>query len=97
VPGTRHIYHKFVIKTGQRDALASHLKGAGVEVMVHYPSPLHAHPLFAESLPKDGVHSPVAENLAASVLSLPMHPWLTDVEVDFVVRSLAAFMAKIRD
>jgi len=93
-PGTRHIYHKFVVKSGRRDALAAHLKAAGVEVMMHYTEPLHAHPLFAESLPKDGVHSLVAESLATSALSLPIHPWLTDVEVDSVVQSVSHFMGK---
>lgn len=90
-PGTRHIYHKYVVQTNQRDALAAHLKAAGVEVMVHYAEPLHAHPLFAGSLPKGGVKSPVAKGLAASVLSLPMHPWLTDAEVDVVTQSVASF------
>jgi len=91
--GTRHIYHKFVIKTGRRDALAAHLKNDGIEVMVHYATPLHAHPLFAGVLQKGGVVSPEAEKLAATALSLPMHPWLADDEVDRVVSSVAAFCA----
>ncbi len=90
-PGTRHIYHKFAIQTASRDPLAAHLKAQGVEVMVHYADPLHAHPLFAGVLPKGGVKNPVALALAKAELSLPMHPWLTDDEVDFVVKAIADF------
>lgn len=89
-PGQRHIYHKYVIQTPRRDELAAHLKGAGVEVMVHYSTPLHAHPLFADSLPAAGVDNPVASRLAATALSLPMHPWLSDEEVDYVIATAAA-------
>lgn len=89
-PGERHIYHKYVIQTPRRDELAAQLKAAGVEVMVHYGTPLHAHPLFAASLPAGGVNSPVASRLAATALSLPMHPWVSDEEVDFIIATATA-------
>lgn len=90
-PGTRHIYHKFVVQSPRRDALAAHLKAGGTEVMVHYQTPLHAHPMFAAHLPAGGVNSPCAQELAARALSLPMHPWVTDGEVEAVIRAVEAF------
>lgn len=90
-PGTRHIYHKFVIQTPRRDELAAHLKAQGVEVMIHYADPLHAHPLFAPLLPKGGVATPKAAGLAATALSLPMHPWLADEEVERIGAEIANF------
>ncbi len=73
-PGTRHKLHKFVVQSPRRDALAAHLKASGVEVMEHYQTPLHAHPMFAACAAAGGVDSPMARELAARALSLPMHP-----------------------
>ncbi|MGE4263982.1 MAG: DegT/DnrJ/EryC1/StrS family aminotransferase [Desulfovibrio sp.] len=90
-PGTRHIYHKYVVKAGRRDELAAHLRGQGIEVMVHYTDPLHAHPMFAEVLPKGGVDSPAARALAATALSLPMHPWLDEADISAVLEAVKGF------
>jgi dTDP-4-amino-4,6-dideoxygalactose transaminase len=93
-PGTRHIYHKFVIKTQRRDELAAHLKAQGIEVMVHYADALHAHPLFAPALPQGGPSSPNAQALAATALSLPMHPWLTEADIQAVLQAVGGFFGK---
>lgn len=76
----RHIYHKFVIRHPRRKELQEALASHGVQAMVHYPSPLHCHALFADCV--KSVESPLADAFAGSVLSLPCHPFLADAEVE---------------
>jgi dTDP-4-amino-4,6-dideoxygalactose transaminase len=77
VPGAAHVFHQYVIRTRQRDCLARYLAGHGVQTAVHYPVPIHLQPGFA------GVAGSVepldqAERAAGEILSLPMHPALTE-------------------
>lgn len=86
-PGVTHVYHQYVIRvTGEfrltRDELAQYLRDRGVGTAVHYPIPLHRQPAFA-GLAGEEV-CPVAEECAATVLSLPVHPAVSDTERDFI-------------
>lgn len=88
----RHVYHQFVIRTPRRDALRAHLKAAGVGTGIHYPVPLHLQP----ALQHLGHHQgdfPVAEEIAATVLSLPIYPELSDEQIGTVLASVRAFFA----
>jgi len=89
-PGEVHVYHQYVIRTGQRDPLRAHLQAAGVATGIHYPVPLHRQPAwlrrYGESPPL-----PRAERLAAEILSLPVFPDLTDAEVEQVARAVSSF------
>jgi dTDP-4-amino-4,6-dideoxygalactose transaminase len=72
---SQSVYHLYVIRTANRDALAEHLKSQGVATGLHYPLPLHLqncyrHWGYAGSLP-------VTEQVASEILSLPMFPTLT--------------------
>lgn len=80
----RPVWHQYVVRTGDREALQRALAAAGVETLVHYPVPVHRSPAYA------GAHDgalPLCERLAAEVLSLPMGPQLSD---DDVARVIAA-------
>lgn len=74
-PGEQHAWHLFVVTSQARDALQAHLRDAGVETLIHYPVPIHRQPAYAGT-PWPAL--PVAEALADSVLSLPLHPGLSD-------------------
>jgi len=76
----RHVYHQFVIRSRQRDALATRLKQCGVCTGIHYPVPIHLQPAYFDRLPRvvDLSHS---EQAAGEILSLPMFPQLTDEQV----------------
>lgn len=89
---TQHIYHKFVIRHPARDSIREMLHDNGVQCMVHYPHPLHAHELFKNYAV--GVVSPVATAYAKSALSLPCHPFLTTVEVDNVISLIREVIGK---
>jgi dTDP-4-amino-4,6-dideoxygalactose transaminase len=94
--GTRenveHVYHLYVVRVDDRDAVRETLGEAGVESGIHYPVPLHLTPAY-RSLGYGVGDFPVAEELAGQILSLPMHPWLSAEQVEYVVERLAAAVA----
>jgi dTDP-4-amino-4,6-dideoxygalactose transaminase len=92
-PGSRHVYHLFVVRTPERDRLRARLTEAGVQTGVHYPIPVHLQPAYRD-LGYSAGDFPVCEAAAAAVLSLPMFPELTDAQVaevaDVVTASVPA-------
>jgi len=86
-----HVYHLFVVRTAERDALQAHLAARGVETLIHYPVPLPRQPAMAPENPAD---CPVAVHLCGGILSLPLHPVLRDDDVDEVVAAVHAFQSR---
>jgi dTDP-4-amino-4,6-dideoxygalactose transaminase len=85
-----HVYHQFTIRSERRDAIREALAKEGIASAVFYPMPLHQQPAY-EGLGKN-TSLPVAEALAKSVLSLPIHPLLDEASIDRIaacVRSAA--------
>ena len=83
--GRTHVFHKYVVRSEERDALLERLAAAGVPTLVHYATGLHRQPVFA---PHDPAPCPAADALAATVCSLPIHAFLTDEEIGRVEQSL---------
>ncbi len=83
----RSVYHLFVVRHSKRDALAEALAARGVGTLVHYPVPLPLQPAFADSGGRPGLF-PVAEKACSEVLSLPLHPELSDEQVLAVVEAV---------
>ncbi len=87
-PGYRHVYHQYtVVIGGDRDRFQRRLLELGVGTAIHYAVPVHRQPLYA-NLGYDGVSLPVAERMADHVLSLPVHPALTDSDLERIVHSV---------
>jgi dTDP-4-amino-4,6-dideoxygalactose transaminase len=84
--GALHSYHLFVIRVARRAQVREALAARGIGTGVHYPTPIHLLPPYAHYA--EGRTFPVAEAAARSVLSLPMHPFLTAPEVETVVTAL---------
>jgi dTDP-4-amino-4,6-dideoxygalactose transaminase len=80
--GNRHVYHQYTVRLPDRDRVLESLRTAGVEAAVYYPVPVHRLPTFAGS----DADLPHTEQAMAEVLSLPVHPHLTDDEVAQVVQ-----------
>ncbi|MBY0338468.1 MAG: DegT/DnrJ/EryC1/StrS family aminotransferase [Acetobacteraceae bacterium] len=78
----------YTIRTPRRDAVAEALKAAGIPFGIYYPKPLHAQPAYAAAHAAGFAGGPeplpVSEALCHEVLSLPMHPYLTEAEVERV-------------
>lgn len=84
------VWHQFVIRTKDRDALRNHLTHAGVETIIHYPTPCHLQKAFSWLGHKEG-DFPVAEALARETLSIPIHPVLERNEAEAVVDAIKSF------
>jgi dTDP-4-amino-4,6-dideoxygalactose transaminase len=81
--GGSHAFHLYVVAVRDRDGFRSGLSQAGVETLVHYPKAVHEHPAYRD-IRREGSLA-VSERLAASVVSLPLYPQLSDDEVTLVV------------
>lgn len=82
--GGNHVYHLYVMRCENRDALASRLADQGIGTMIHYPIPPHLQPAYADLGYQRG-DFPIAESMADTCLSLPLFPGLTDEQVETVV------------
>ena len=88
--GVDHVYHLFVIRTAQRDALRQFLTERGIETLIHYPVPIHLQPAYQE-LGYQAGDFPITEELALTSLSLPMYPGLSEAAQDHVLEAIRAF------
>ena len=79
----RHVYHLFVVRHRQRDALRVDLLRRGVETAIHYPIPVHLQKAYSDLGKKKGSY-PVAEKIAKEILSLPMFPGIEPAQVERV-------------
>lgn len=89
------VYHLYVVRTKYRDQLKEFLEKKGVECGIHYPLPIHLQPPYEQM----GFHKgmfPNAEKCAKEVLSLPMHPNLTDEEIEYIVSCIEEFFRVIK-
>lgn len=81
--GYQHVYHLYVVRSRQRDALMAYLKERGIGTAIHYPNPVHLQPFYANVTDRRG-QFPVAEKICNEIVSLPMFPELTKEQVETV-------------
>jgi UDP-2-acetamido-2-deoxy-ribo-hexuluronate aminotransferase len=89
MPGNTHVYAQYTIRVPDRDRLAALLKAQGIPTAVYYPKCLHEQKVF-ESLGYHFGDFPVAEKASREVLSLPMHPFLTETDLARVVEAVVS-------
>ena len=87
-PGTEHAWHLYVVRSGQRDALLRHLEAAGIPVALHYPAAVHQQPAW---LGQQAGELPETERMVREILTLPLHPWLTDAAIDAAATAVRDF------
>jgi len=85
-----HVYHLYVIRAKDRDALRSYLDEKGIATGLHYPIPLHLQKAYDFLDYKKG-DFPVAEQAAEEILSLPMFPELTEEQIKYVTKAIKDF------
>ncbi|WP_410481559.1 DegT/DnrJ/EryC1/StrS family aminotransferase [Pseudomonas plecoglossicida] len=81
--GNTSVFAQFTVQVENRDKVQAELKGRGVPSVIHYPIPLNKQAAVASD-----AYLPVGDALATQVLSLPMHPYLSDAEVDAVAEAV---------
>jgi dTDP-3-amino-3,4,6-trideoxy-alpha-D-glucose transaminase len=90
LPPEDGVFHLFVVRSNERDALRRHLADHGVATDVHYPLPAHLQTPYAQF--GDGAGSlPVTERLAHEILSLPMYPELPDDDIEYVCQLVRTY------
>jgi dTDP-4-amino-4,6-dideoxygalactose transaminase len=87
MPYARHVYHIYAIRTPHRQAWQDGLLAQGIQTGIHYPTPVHLLPAFAD-LGYSAGQFPHSEKAAEEVLSLPMFPELTAAQCEEVARAV---------
>jgi len=89
-PEAEHVYHLYTIRSADRDSLAAHLEQNDIGFATHYRSPAHLQPACRPY----GLHLaelPVTEQVADEVLQLPIHPYLSEKQIEYVAETVREF------
>lgn len=90
-PENTSVYAQYTIQVEQRDACQGILQEAGIPTAVHYPIPLNKQPAVCD----ETAHLPVGDLIAQQVISLPMHPYLSEADQKRIVNVLIGATAKL--
>jgi dTDP-4-amino-4,6-dideoxygalactose transaminase len=90
-PWTKGVYHLYVVRVPDREALQAHLAEAGIGTGIHYPIPLHLQKAYEYLGYKKGAF-PVTERVAAEIVSLPMFPQLKLAQQDEIAQQVKEFV-----
>jgi dTDP-4-amino-4,6-dideoxygalactose transaminase len=90
-PANEAVHHLFVIMTDRRNELQASLAQKDIPTGVHYPVPIHKHKAFANEAFAQGQCFPASERASERLLSLPMHPQLTDSEISRILEPICHF------
>ena len=93
MPGNTHVYAQYTIRVPGREALAAALKAEGIPTAVYYPKGLHEQPVFANLGHRPGAF-PVTEQAAREVISLPMHPFLSETDQDKIIAAVQSALSQ---
>ncbi len=88
-----HTFSFYMIRAQKRDALKKYLTRRGIETLIHYATPIHLTPA-AKHLGYRKGSFPIAERHAKTILTLPAHEYLTQEDLQYIVRSIKEFYAK---
>ncbi len=94
-PGRVSGWGYYTVAIDDRDAVQARMKEDGVPTAIYYRQPLHTMKAFAKFAPEGGM--PMAERLTSRVLSLPLHPYLSDEQADYVCERFLAAVERKND
>lgn len=98
-PGRFHVYHQFTIRVTSdspmdRGHLAKALAARGIETGIYYPHPIQHYECYREHARVAATPTPVADQAAREVLSLPVHPWLSESDLDSLVSAVRDMLTR---
>lgn len=88
----RAVYHQYVIRAEKREQLQDYLSKNGISSGIHYPLPVHLQPAMKGFT--DPVNLKVTEEIAKSILSIPVHPFLKEEELEYISEKITEFYRK---
>ena len=89
--GALHAWHQYVLRVSDRDGFQAHMDARGVSTGVHYPIPCHLQPVYEGHPQCHNGALPITEAICDSVVSIPVHPHLTDDEVERVIAAVCSY------
>jgi perosamine synthetase len=97
-PGRKHVYQMYTLKLKRvdRTAFLADLRGQKIGATVHFDPPVHTQPYYAETCRSEFLDLPVTNRIAASIVTLPMYPTMTEADVEYVANAANAAAAKHR-
>ncbi len=88
----KQVYHIYVVRAERRNEFVKYLVGNGVDAKIHYPIPTHLQPAAKQYGYQRG-DFPVCESVCNSVVSFPVHEFITNKHIDYVVSKIKEFYA----
>lgn len=85
-----HVFHLYVVRTNNRDALQQHLTNHGIGTLIHYPIPPHLQKAYQHLGYKKG-DFPISEAIAGTTLSLPLWPGMKSIDIEYVTEKIKQF------
>ena len=92
---TTHVFHQYVIRLAERDALRDWLYGEGIGTGIHYPVPVHLQPAYRGRLAAGPSGLGVTERAAGQILSLPIYPQISEEMIDRVITQIEGFFSRV--
>ena len=90
LPETQPVWHLFAIRCDRRDELQAYLQEKGIGTNKHYPIPMHLQDCYRDlNIPQGAL--PIAEEISATELSLPMYYGMTEEEIQYVIEAINDF------
>ena len=94
--GVKHVYHQYAVTIEEeegfsmsRNEFIKYLKDKGIGCAIHYPLPIHKQPLYQQlGYTDENVQCPVATALSKKILSLPVHPALTEKDLIYIAETI---------
>jgi dTDP-4-amino-4,6-dideoxygalactose transaminase len=86
------VFHLYVIRVNNRDAVQTYLHQQGIATVIHYPIPIHLQPAYRDLNYRQG-DFPVTERFAEQILSLPMYPEMTETSLKYVAMALKGIIS----
>jgi perosamine synthetase len=88
----KHVFHQYTIRVTNefkinRDKLSQYLNEKGIGNSIFYPKPLHLHPYFCKLGYREG-DFPISEKISKEVLSLPVHPLVSEEDIRFIIKTI---------
>ena len=88
-----HAYHIYCIETEQRDTLQQYLEEQGIQIRIHYPTPIPYQPAYAYLHTKKGTY-PITEVKSGNIMGIPLFPEITQEEQDYIIMHIKKFLKK---
>jgi len=92
-PEHKHVFHLFVVRVSQRQKFLEFMSASGIDIIIHYPLPIHLQPAYEFLNYKRG-DFPVTEKVSEEILSLPIYPELEEKEISYIIAKIINYFRK---